>query len=104
MRRLRCSFCGAGWPCAPDACIYCGTGGEGLLTAAGASQAQRAELCRSCGGYLKCVTGGAPVPFELLPVIDLETSDLDMPALIERGYARPSMRETDTPAPPCPPA
>ena len=102
-RRLRCSFCGAGWPCAPGACIYCGAGGEGLLSAAGASEAQRAELCRSCGGYLKCVAGGAPAPFELLPVIDLETSDLDVGAM-ERGYGRPSMRETDAPAPPCPPA
>ena len=102
-RRLRCSFCGAGWPCAPGACIYCGAGGEGLLAAAGAGEAQRAELCRSCGGYLKCLAGGAPAPFELLPVIDLETSDLDAGAM-ERGYGRPSMRETDAPAPPCPPA
>ena len=102
-RRLRCSFCGAGWPCAPGSCIYCGAGGEGLLAAAGASEAQRAELCRSCGGYLKCVAGGAPAPFELLPVVDLETSDLDAGAM-ERGYGRPSMRETDAPAPPCPPA
>ncbi len=102
-RRLRCSFCGAGWPCAPGACIYCGAGGEGLLAAAGAGGAQRAELCRSCGGYLKCVAGGGVAPFELLPVIDLETSDLDVGAM-ERGYGRPSMRETDTPAPPCPPA
>ena len=102
-RRLRCSFCGAGWPFAPGACIYCGAGGEGLLTAAGASEAQRAELCRSCGGYLKCIAGGAPTPFELLPVIDLETSELDVGAM-QRGYGRPSMRETDAPAPPCPPS
>ena len=101
-RRLRCSFCGAGWPCAEGACIYCGAGGDTLLTAAGAGEAQRAELCRSCGGYLKCVAGGGPVPFELLPVVDLETSDLDAGAM-ERGYGRPSMRETDAPAPPCPP-
>ena len=102
-RRLRCSFCGAGWPCAEGACIYCGAGGDTLLAAAGAGEAQRAELCRSCGGYLKCVAGGEPVPFELLPVVDLETSDLDAGAM-ERGYGRPSMRETDAPAPPCPPA
>ena len=101
-RRLRCSFCGAGWPCAEGACIYCGAGGDTLLTAAGAGEAQRAELCRSCGGYLKCVAGGGPAPFELLPVVDLETSDLDAGAM-ERGYGRPSMRETDAPAPPCPP-
>ena len=101
-RRLRCSFCGAGWPCREGACIYCGAGGDGLVTAAGAGAGQRAELCRSCGGYLKCVAGGEPAPFELLPVVDLETSDLDAGAM-ERGYGRPSMRETDAPAPPCPP-
>lgn len=102
-RCLRCSFCGAGWPCAEGACIYCGARGAALLTAAGSGEGRRAELCRSCGGYLKCVAGGGPAPFELLPVIDLETSDLDAGAM-ERGYGRPSMREPDAPAPPCPPS
>ena len=102
-RRLRCSFCGAGWRFAERACIYCAAGGETLVTAAGADESQRAELCRSCGGYLKCVVGGEPAPFELLPVADLETSDLDTGAL-GRGYGRPSMRETDAPAMPCPPS
>ena len=101
-RRLRCSFCGTGWRRAERACIYCGAGGDGFLTAAGAGAAQRAELCRSCGGYLKCVAAAEPAPFELLPVVDLETSDLDASAM-QRGYGRPSMRETDAPAPPCPP-
>ena len=101
-RRLRCSFCGAGWRVAAGACIYCGAGGDGLLTAVGAGGTERAELCRSCGGYLKCVAAAAPVPFELLPVVDLETSGLDAGAL-ERGYVRPSMREPEAPAAPCPP-
>ena len=103
-RRLRCSFCGAGWPRAEGACIYCSARGDALLTAAGSGEGRRAELCRSCGGYLKCVAagGGGPAPFELLPVADLETSDLDAGAM-QRGYGRPSMREADAPAPPCPP-
>ncbi len=102
-RRLRCSFCGAGWPRAEGACIYCSARGDTLLTAAGSGEGRRAELCRSCGGYLKCVAaGGGPAPFELLPVADLETSDLDAGAM-QRGYGRPSMREADAPAPPCPP-
>ena len=101
-RRLRCSFCGAGWRFAERACIYCAAGGDTLLAAAGADDSQRAELCRSCGGYLKGVVGGEAVPFELLPVVDLETSDLDAGAL-GRGYGRPSMRETDAPEMPCPP-
>ena len=101
-RHLRCSFCGVDWCFAGRRCLYCGAGAEALLTAAGASEAQRAELCRACGGYLKCVASAAPAAFELLPVIDLETSDLDAGAN-ERGYGRPSMRETDAPAMPCPP-
>ena len=101
-RRLRCSFCGADWPVADGRCIYCAGGGDALLTAAGAEEGRQADLCRSCGGYLKCVAAAEPAPFELLPVIDLESSDLDAGAL-ERGYGRPSMRETDAPALPCPP-
>lgn len=93
-RRLRCSFCGAAWGQAARRCIYCGEDGEALL-AASAADGRRdriVELCRKCRGYLKRVTVDGPTPFELLPVEDLASSDLDAGAA-ERGYARPPMPE-----------
>ena len=97
VRGLRCSFCGAAWRPPTRRCIYCGEDGTALLTAAlteAQQAARRVELCRTCGGYLKSLTVAAPTPFELLPVEDLASSDLDAGAA-ERGYARPPMRELD---------
>lgn len=91
-RRLRCSFCGAAWGQAARRCIYCGETGEALLAAA-AEDGRRdriVELCRACRGYLKRVTVDGPTPFELLPVEDLASSDLDAGAA-DRGYVRPPM-------------
>lgn len=98
VRSLRCSFCGAAWRPPTRRCIYCAEDGTSLLAAAltEAEQAvRRLELCRTCGGYLKSLTVPAPTPFELLPVEDLASSDLDAGAA-ERGYARPPMREVET--------
>ena len=96
-RHLRCSFCGSSWQLAPYQCIYCGESGESFLTAATdlAVAVHRLELCRSCGGYLKSIAVEHSTPFELLPVEDLRTTDLDAGAA-GRGYARPSMREIGT--------
>ena len=96
-RSLRCSFCGAAWQPPTRRCIYCGEEGTSLLAASlteAQQAARRVELCRTCGGYLKSLTVAAPTPFELLPVEDLASSDLDAGAA-ERGYARPPMREVD---------
>ena len=96
-RSLRCSFCGAAWRPPTRRCTYCGEDGTSLLRAS-LTQAQQAtrrvELCRTCGGYLKRLSLAAPTPFELLPVEDLASSDLDAGAA-ERGYARPPMREVE---------
>ena len=102
-RHARCSFCGADWTPRASACVYCAMSGDAFLTAAadGARAGRRVEFCRACGGYLKQVDVVAATPFALLPVLDLETSDLDVLAA-GRGYARPSMRpvaETGTPCP-----
>ena len=89
-RSLRCSFCGRGWSPAVYRCIYCGEAGESFLTGADDPDhpSRRVELCRSCGGYLKNVDAKTRTPFELLPVADLATSDLDVGAA-GRGYTRP---------------
>jgi FdhE protein len=104
-RSLRCSFCGSAWTPAPEHCIYCDESGDSLLTAAvePTQPSRRLELCRQCGGYLKCIDVGRATPFPLLPVEDLSTYDLDLGA-VERGYFRPSMHTFSTgDSLPCPP-
>ena len=102
-RHARCSFCGADWLPQTDACVYCAASGDAFLTAAAdeARAGRRIEFCRACGGYLKQVTLPAATAFAILPVLDLETSDLDVLA-VARGYARPSMRPVAAPDTPCP--
>ena len=102
-RYLRCSFCGAEWRPAHYQCIYCDDATDAFLTAAADMEHtwRRLELCRTCGGYLKGVDVETLTPFELLPVADLETSDLDV-AVAERGYVRPPMRDVASMTPLCP--
>ena len=106
-RHLRCSFCGADWTPARTACVYCGQAGDGYLVAtadaiADPEGARRVEFCRGCGGWLKQVDVPDATLFVLLPVLDLETCDLDA-AAAGRGYARPPMRDVPTRNLPCPP-
>ncbi len=102
---LRCSFCGCGWQWPGDWCIYCSHAGDSLITAMVDSDriGHGLELCRLCGGYLKSLVVETVTPFELLPVEDLGSNDLDVSAT-EKGYARPSMRQfaaaDDMPCPP----
>ena len=102
-RHARCSFCGADWTPRAHACVYCAESGDAFLTAAveQAPAGRRIEFCRACGGYLKQVDLPAATPFTILPVLDLETSDLDVLAA-GRGYARPPMRPVAEPQAPCP--
>ena len=92
-RDLRCSFCGTTWHSTAGNCIYCEGGAEFLIAAAvdPAQTSRSLELCRQCGGYLKCLDVECPTPFDLLAVEDLGSHDLDLGAA-ERGYARPSLR------------
>ena len=104
-RSLRCSFCGSAWTPAPEQCVYCEESGDSLLTAAvePTQPSRRLELCRHCGGYLKCIDVGRATPFPLLPVEDLATCDLDLGA-VEQGYFRPPMHTFSTGhSLPCPP-
>ena len=106
-RHLRCSFCGADWAPAETACVYCGRADDGYLVAAAGAVAdpegaRRVEFCRGCGGWLKQVDVPDATPFLLLPLLDLETCDLDA-AAAGRGYIRPPMRDVPTRNLPCPP-
>ena len=102
---LRCSFCGAAWRLRTDRCPYCDNAGQTFVTAApDLARPRRLRLCGACGGYLKAIDIAVAAPFELLPVEDLASSDLDLGAL-ERGYHRPSLPETPEgpeSIPPCP--
>ncbi len=106
-RHLRCSFCGADWAPARTACVYCARADDSYLVAAAdtvadPARARRVEFCRGCGGWLKQVEVLNATPFLLLPVLDLETCDLDA-AAAGRGYVRPPMRSVPTRDLPCPP-
>tara|TARA_B100001123_G_scaffold86963_1_gene99885 strand:- start:599 stop:1558 length:960 start_codon:yes stop_codon:yes gene_type:complete len=91
---LRCSFCGAAWTNIDTECIYCDTSDASPIKAASDPEqsSEHLELCQHCGGYLKCIAVHNPTPFELLPIEDLGTSQLDLGA-VEQGYSRPPMRE-----------
>jgi FdhE protein len=93
-RTLRCSFCACAWELKTYACIYCGEGGDGFVTAAPDVERKdrRIEVCSACGGYLKTIDLPQLSPFPLLSISDIETTDLDVAAM-EHGYARPGMKE-----------
>jgi hypothetical protein len=91
---LRCSFCSSAWERSAHACIYCGTGGEGFVTAAPNldRKDRRIEVCAACSGYLKTIDLPALSPFPLLSISDIESTDLDLAAM-EHGYGRPALKE-----------
>jgi FdhE protein len=93
-RVLRCSFCALAWELRTYACVYCAADDEGFVTAAPDQERKdrRLELCGACGAYLKTVDVTALSAFPLLAIADLETMDLDLAAM-ERGYARPPLKE-----------
>ena len=81
-RLNRCSYCACAWPVSPGACTYCGETGEpfGTIVPDRERPGRRLELCRTCGGYLKTLDVGRPMPFPLLAVEDFATNDLDRAA------------------------
>lgn len=93
-RVLRCSFCAAAWELNAYACVYCGESGEAFVTAAPDEERKdrRVEVCATCAAYLKTVDIAELSPFPLLAIADLETMDLDIAAM-ERGYARPPLKD-----------
>ena len=104
-RTLRCSFCGLGWTPPVHRCIYCDEHGPAFVMASPepGDETRRLEMCQRCGGYLKGVEVAEETPFALLPVVDLETSDLDVGATT-RGYGRPPMHDFQSAGTvPCPP-
>jgi FdhE protein len=96
-RILRCSFCAFAWELPTYACVYCGEAGETFVTAAPNLERKdrRIEACAACGSYLKAVEVPELSTFPLLAISDLETMDLDMAAM-ERGYARPPLKDLAT--------
>ena len=88
-RLNRCSYCACAWPVAPGACAYCGERGEpfGTIVLDRERPGRRLELCRTCGGYLKTLDVGRPMPFPLLAVEDFATNDLDRAAQ-HHGFKR----------------
>ena len=94
---LRCSFCGLQWHLNFAGCTYCGNDPAQLSSASIATGSpHRAQLCRGCGAYLKRLTVTSPTPFELLPIEDLASTDLDILAA-EQGFGRPSLPDLDGP-------
>jgi FdhE protein len=90
---LRCSFCGVAWRLRNDRCIYCGEAGAAfVLSAPDLEASRRVQLCGTCQYYLKSIDVAEATPFQLLPVEDLVSNDLDFAAM-ERGYGRPSLPE-----------
>lgn len=89
-RVLRCGFCAAGWAPAVQACVYC-AGTVDVLTPSEHQPARAIETCAACRGYLKRIAGDAPMPFPLLPLVDLESMDLDIAAMTA-GFARPALK------------
>ena len=92
-RLNRCAFCACAWPFA-GGCTYCGESGAGFRTIAldPSAPGRRLELCRRCGGYLKTIDVERPMPFPLLAIEDLATSDLDT-AAARHGFRRMALSD-----------
>jgi FdhE protein len=92
-RLNRCAYCAAAWPFSAPRCTYCGEAGEGFRVVVGNKEhpGRRLELCRACGGYLKTIDVGRPIPFPLLAIEDLASQDLDRAAQ-HHGFRRTPLR------------
>ena len=89
-RRLHCGRCLTSWPYPRVRCPGCGEHRHerlGYLHAPGEADHRRAEVCDSCGTYVKSVAQLDPPGADRLVDLDLETVALDFAAL-DGGYAR----------------
>ena len=94
--RLRCSFCGLGWPGRADRCTYCRAADPAPTWLTAAPGAGRAAACTTCGGYLKWLEPPAATAFELLAVEDLASAAVDALAA-GRGFGRPPLPDLGGP-------
>jgi len=96
-RHLRCGRCGADWPAAWLACIFCGNDDhEALagLVSESAGPMRRVDTCRRCQAYLKTVTtlvarSHAEVVLEDLATVAYDVSALDTGAIRPPGLGWP---------------
>jgi FdhE protein len=89
-RRLVCGRCLTGWGYPRSRCPGCGETRHdqlGYLHAPGEGEYRRAEVCDTCGTYVKSVTLLDPPGADRVLALDLETVALDFAAL-DGGYAR----------------
>lgn len=88
-RLNRCAYCAAAWPFSPPRCTYCSEHGTDfrIVVINREHPGRRLELCRHCGGYLKTLDVGRPIPFPLLAIEDLASQDLDRAAQ-HHGFRR----------------
>jgi hypothetical protein len=89
-RLLRCSYCAAAWDAPRGSCVYCRAAIDNASPAG--ERGSCIDVCTGCRGYLKVVESPEALPFPLVAVADLETTQLDLSAA-ERGYVRPALRE-----------
>jgi FdhE protein len=90
-RYLRCLRCGGDWRTEWLCCPFCGENDHrrlGSLVPEDATATRKVDVCESCRGFVKSVTVLAARPRAEVPVLDLETVDLDLAAL-DHGFTRP---------------
>jgi FdhE protein len=90
-RRARCGRCACDWRFDALHCPYCDERDHGQLTGLvveGEEETRRVDTCKQCNGYLKALATLMAVPDEQVPIVDLESVELDLVAT-ERGFARP---------------
>ena len=90
-RRARCGRCASDWRFDVLRCPFCDERDHAQLSGLvvdGEEERRRLDVCKRCSGYVKGITTLMAVPDESVPVLDLESVELDLVAT-ERGFARP---------------
>jgi FdhE protein len=90
-RHFRCLRCGGDWKTEWLRCPFCGLADHerlGSLVPEDASATRKVDVCHACRGFVKSVTVFAARPPAEVPILDLETVDLDLAAL-GHGFTRP---------------
>lgn len=90
-RRARCGRCACDWRFDVLRCPFCDERDHaqlGGLVVDGEEERRRVDTCKRCRGYLKGISTLMAVPDDDVPVVELETVELDLVAT-ERGFTRP---------------